>query len=384
MKKLSNITLEHSRKSDYFQKFDYFLMIAVLAVTAIGLVYLQSAQYDKYEDHGKSAMLVQLVGLAIGVVLCIVMTFFDYRTFKKIYIPFYAFNVLLMVAVFLPGIGVESGGSRSWLNLGVTTYQPAEMMKLAMVIFVSIYLEKAQKEGLTLKNAAMIFGGFLLPLGLVFLQKDLGMTIVYVFTFFVLIFVGGIKFKYLAGILAAGCAMLPFVWKFYMNGTRRIRFLGFLDPNNDLYFDYTLQLRRSLTAIGSGGLFGKGLGEGPMNTGNKIIVKLTDMIFSVICEEGGFVIGVLVVLLFVLILTRMLYIAQRSNDLFGKCVSAGIFAMFFIVIFQNLAMNLGLMPITGLALPFVSQGGSAMLTNYISVGMIMSISMRRERGFFKD
>ncbi len=384
MKHLGNITLQHSRKADYFQRFDYFLMVAVLSITAIGLVYLSSAQYDKYQDHGEKAMMVQLVGLAIGVVLCIVMTFFDYRTFKKIYIPFYAFNILLMVAVFLPGIGIEEGGSRSWLNLGITTYQPAEMMKLAMVIFVSIYLERAQREGFTLRNAAMIFGGFLLPLGLVFLQKDLGMTIVYAFTFFVLIFVGGIKFKYIAGILAAGCAMLPFVWKFYMNGTRRIRFLGFLDPNNELYFDYTLQLRRSLTAIGSGGLFGKGLGEGPMNTDNKILVKLTDMIFTVICEEGGFLMGALVVFIFTVILLRMLNIAQRSSDCFGKCVSAGIFAMFFIVIFQNLAMNVGLMPITGLALPFVSQGGSAMLTNYIAIGMIMSISMRRERGFFSD
>ena len=160
MKKLSNVTLEHSKKADYFQRFDYFLLVAVLAVTAIGLVFLSSAQYDRYEDHGEKAMLVQLVGLAIGVVLCIVMTFFDYRTFKKIYIPFYAFNILLMVVVFLPGIGIESGGSRSWLNLGFTTYQPAEMMKLAMVIFVSVQMEKARKEGMTKKNAILILGGF--------------------------------------------------------------------------------------------------------------------------------------------------------------------------------------------------------------------------------
>lgn len=327
-------------------------------------------------------MRVQLIGLSIGVVLCIVMTFFDYTVFKKIYIPFYLFNLALMLAVFIPGIGIESGGSRSWLNFGVTTYQPSEMMKLAMVIFVGIYLEKAKKNGMKLKYAAMILGGFLLPLGLVFLQKDLGMAIVYIFTFAVLMFIGGIRLKYLAGIAAAGCALLPFLWKFYMNGTRRIRFLGFLDPNNELYYDYTLQLRRSLTAIGSGGLFGQGLGKGPMNTGNKIIVKLTDMIFSVICEEGGFVIAVLVIFLFFVILTRMLYIAQKSKDYFGKCVAAGIFAMFFIVIFQNLAMNVGLMPITGLALPFVSQGGSAMLTNLYFRGHDYEHFNAKRKGLF--
>jgi rod shape determining protein RodA len=121
-----------------------------------------------------------------------------------------------------------------------------------------------------------------------------------------------------------------------------------------------------------------------MNRNNKILVKLTDMIYSVVCEEGGFIVAVLVIFLFTVILLRILSIARRSQDYFGRCVASGIFAGFFVVIFQNIAMNLGLMPITGLALPFISQGGSAMLANYISVGMAMSISMRREKGFFSE
>lgn len=384
LESLSNVSIDHSERVDYFKKFDYLLLAAVLAVTAIGLVYLSSAQYDKYLDHGQRQMMVQLAGLTIGIVLCIVFTFFDYRAFKKVYIPFYAINIILMLAVFVPGLGIDSGGSRSWLNLGITTYQPSELMKLAMVIYEGVYLEKVKREGMTLKYGLHIALGFLVPLGLVFLQKDLGMAVAYVITFLVVIYVGEVKLRYLIGALAAGAISLPFVWKFYMNGTRRIRFLGFLDPDNELYYDYTLQLRRSLTAIGSGGLYGQGLGEGTMNRNNKILVKLTDMIYSVVCEEGGFIVAVLVIFLFTVILLRILSIARRSQDYFGRCVASGIFASFFVVIFQNIAMNLGLMPITGLALPFISQGGSAMLANYISVGMAMSISMRREKGFFSE
>lgn len=380
----NTVKIGHSQRVDWFKKFDYFLLAAVLAVTAVGLVYLSSAQYDKYQDHGQRQMIVQIIGLILGVALCIIFTMFDYRVFKKIYLPFYFINIALMLACFLPGIGSSSGGSRSWINLGVTTYQPSELMKLAMVILEGVLLERAKKEGMTPKLAAKILLGFLVPLGLVFLQKDLGMTIVYVFTFFVVIFVGEVKLRYILGALFAGAVALPFVWKYYMNGTRRIRFLSFLDPNNENYSDYTLQLRRSLTAIGNGGLTGQGLNEGVMNRGNKILVKLTDMIYSVICEEGGFIMAVLVIVLFAVILIRMLSVAARSNELFGRCVAAGIFASFFLVIFQNLAMNVGLTPITGLALPFISQGGSAMLANYISVGVVMSISMRREDGFFRD
>lgn len=379
---LSNVSIEHSERVDYFRKFDYLLLSAVLAVTAIGLVYLSSAQYDKYADHGQRQMIVQIAGLTIGIVLCIIFTFFDYRNFKKVYIPFYAINIILMLAVFVPGIGINSGGSRSWLNLIVTTYQPSELMKLAMVIYEAVYLEKVKREGMTVKYALHILLGFAVPLGLLFLQKDLGMAITYIITFMVVIFVGEIRLRYLVGAGVMGVIGIPFIWKFYMNGTRRTRLLGFLDPNNELYFDYTLQLRRSLTAIGNGGVYGQGLGEGTMNRSNKILVKLTDMIYSVVCEEGGFIVAVAVIVLFTVILLRMLSVSMRSQDYFGRCVAAGIFASFFVVIVQNIAMNLGVLPITGLALPFMSQGGSAMLANYISVGMVMSISMRREKGFF--
>lgn len=380
--RFEHVELQRSRRFDYIRKFDYVLMIFVVAISAIGLIFLNSAQHDKYLDHGAKAMTVQVVGLSLGIISALIISFFDYGNFKKICLPFYGANLLLMLVVFLPGIGTESGGSRSWLDLGITTYQPSELMKLAMIIFLAYYIEKANNEGLTLKTACTILAGFLIPLGIVFLQKDLGMALVYIVIFLTMLFVGKIKLRYIFGFIGMGLLAVPFVWKFYLNGVRRYRFMGFMDPENELYFDYTLQLRRSLDAISSGGLFGQGVGEGEMNTSNRIIVKLTDMIFTVICEEAGFIGAVVVIGIFAVMLLRMVKISSRARDVYGRCIVAGILAMFAFTIFENIGMNIGIMPITGLPLPFVSQGGSAMLTNYIAIGFVLSVSMRRENGLF--
>ena len=217
---------------------------------------------------------------------------------------------------------------------------------------------------------------------MIFLQKDIGQALVLTFAFLMTLFIGRAKWWYILSIVGVGTCFVPFVWKFYINGARRARLLAFMDPEK--YSDFSLQLRRTKTAIGSGQLFGKGLGEGPMNNGKKILVKLSDSIFAVIGEEGGFIITVLVVLLFAILLLRMCYISMRARDMFGQCVAIGIFAMFFFNIFENIGMNLGVMPITGLPLPFISKGGSAMITNFFAIGVLLSVSLRRKRGFFED
>ena len=227
----------------------------------------------------------------------------------------------------------------------------------------------------------VILVSFFVPLGLVLLQKDFGMALTFVFVFFIMLVVGKIKFKFIGILGAFACAAMPFIWKFYFNGVKRERFLAFLNP--DAYEDsYGMQLVRAITAIGSGGLTGDGVGVGDMNTANRIPVKLSDMIFAVIGEEAGFIGCMIVIVIFTLILLRMIYISANSRDIFGACVAAGIFAMFFFNIFENIGMNVGIMPITGLPLPFVSKGGSAMITNYMAVGLLLSISLRRRKGMF--
>lgn len=374
-------SVRQNKDLDYFAEFDYLLLGLALMITAIGLIFLDSAMDNMYLDGGASAMRVQIIGLVLGVICAIVLAVFDYNLLKKITVPFYLFNILLMLCVYTP-LGMEDGGSRSWLNFGVITYQPSELMKLAMVLVVAKELERADEEGFTRRNAIVILIAYLIPLGLIFLQKDMGQAMVLTFAFLMTIFIGRVKWWYLLSIIGAGAALIPFVWKYYINGVRRARLLAFLDPEK--YADYSLQLRRSETAIGSGRLVGKGLGEGPMNNGKKILVKLSDSIFAVIGEEGGFILCVLVIVLFTCLLLRMCYISMRARDTFGKCVAIGIFSMFLFNYFENIGMNIGLMPITGLPLPFVSKGGSAMITNFIAIGVLLSVSLRRKRKFFEE
>mgnify|MGYP002556261040 CR=1 FL=1 len=376
-----NIDIERSQRIDYVKKFDYILMGLIFLITAIGLVFLKSAMNNAYKDHGASAMKIQIIGLIVGVIFAMIICFFDYGNLRNISFPFFLFNMGMMMLVFMPRIGIASGGSRSWINIGITTYQPSELMKLAMIIVLAKYLEKIQEEKLRPEYIAVLLLAFFIPLGMVLLQKDFGMALVFTFVFFIMMIVGKMKFKFIAVLGILACAALPFIWKFYFNGVKRERFLAFLNP--ELYEDsYGLQLVRAIMAIGSGGLTGDGIGNGDMNTANRIPVKLSDMIFAVIGEEAGFIGAMLVVALFTAMLLRMLYISYQSRDIFGSCLAAGIFAMFFFNIFENLGMNVGIMPITGLPLPFVSRGGSAMITNYISVGLLLSISLRRRKGMF--
>jgi rod shape determining protein RodA len=376
-----NIDIERSQRIDYVKKFDYILMGIVFLITAIGLVFLKSAMNNAYKDHGASAMKIQIIGLIVGIMFAMVICFFDYGNLRNISFPFFLFNMGMMMLVFVPRIGIASGGSRSWINIGITTYQPSELMKLAMIIVLAKYLEKIQEDKLRPEYVAVLLLAFFVPLGMVLLQKDFGMALVFIFVFFVMMIVGKMKFKFIAVLGVLACAAMPFIWKFYFNGVKRERFLAFLNP--ELYEDsYGLQLVRAITAIGSGGLTGDGIGSGDMNTANRIPVKLSDMIFAVIGEETGFIGAMLVVTLFTAMLLRMLYISYQSRDIFGACLAAGVFAMFFFNVFENLGMNVGIMPITGLPLPFVSKGGSAMITNYISVGLLLSISLRRRKGMF--
>ena len=374
--------IEENGKLDYISKFDYFLMGTVLLISVIGLVFLEGAMSNMYLDGGKSAMLIQIVGLVAGVVIAVAFSFADYYLFRVFSWPFYAFNVLMMFSVFTP-LGIEQYGSRAWINLGVTTYQPSELMKLAMVLVIAQQTEYIEKEGgLTFKRGAVILGAFLFPLGLVFLQKDIGQSMVFIFVFLITIFVGGLSKKYIFSIIGVGALAVPFVWKFFMNDARRGRLLSFVDP--DKYLDYSYQLRRTMMAIGSGRLTGEGIGEGTMNMSKKIPVKMSDSIFAVIGEEAGFIGCVIVVVLMTVMLIRMIYISYKARETFGKCVAAGIFAMFAFNIIENIGMNIGIMPITGLPLPFISKGGSSMITNYMAIGVLLSISMSRQRGFFSD
>ncbi|MDR0288356.1 MAG: rod shape-determining protein RodA, partial [Clostridiales bacterium] len=370
------VEVERSFGIDYLKKFDYFLLGIALITSLLGLVFLKSA-LTLAVDGGSKSMMIQIVGLIIGVLLSLLIGFFDYGNFKNIWLPFLIFNFLVMCLVHVPHIGLDSqNGGHSWINIGFTTYQPSELMKLAMILALAKFLEKADQEGMTVKNAIIILMLYIVPTGMVLLEDDIGTAMVFTFIFLTMLFVGRVKLRYIGACLAAGLACIPFIWKFVLNDTRRNRFFAFLDKDKFTQ-TYNYQMNKAMIAIGSGQFSGKGLGKGPMNLADIVPIRSSDMIFSVIGEETGFVGCMLVVGLLLVMLARMVYISFKARDLFGSCIAGGIFAMFFFNIFENIGMNIGIMPITGLPLPFISRGGSAMVTNFVAIGLVLSISMRR-------
>lgn len=378
--------LDRSKRPNMWLKFDYILFVVVIALTVIGLVILPSAMLGYRPDVITRTFIVQIGGAILGAAIAIALSCVDYIVFRHIAIFFYVGNLLAMFLVYTP-LGMEQFGNRNWLNLGIVTYQPSELMKLATIVMVALCLEDMKLDnGRTWYNVFRIGFFCVIPLGLVLLQGDLGTALVFLFIFVVMIFVAGIKMRYIFGTVLIGAIAFPFFWKFVLSKSpeRMNRILTFINPELDPQ-GAGYQALWAKNAIGSGQLTGKGLGNGPVNVAGKLPVKDSDFVFSVIGEEMGFIGTVLVVGLFLIFILRMIQVSWRASDYFGQYLAIGICAMFLFHFWENIGMNIGIMPITGLPLPFISKGGSALITSFFSLGVVLSVSARRKsKGFFEE
>lgn len=374
--------LEQVEKPNVFKNFDYFLLVVVVAISIIGIIMVYSVTATREPGLFSRTMLIQIGSFLIGLVIAIIIGAIDYHIIKHLAIYFYIANIFMMLLVYSP-IGMVVNGSRSWLNFKIITYQPAELMKLATILMIAICLENFNEGNNRLRNAIKIIIFFSIPFGLVVLQKDLGTAMVFFFTFALMLFIAGLKLRYFIGTAILGIASFPFIWRYLLDEVRKKRFLSFIDPAK-YSLDSAWQASQARLAIGSGQLFGKGVFNGPLNTSGKIPVRESDFIFSVIGEELGFIGSSLVVVLFFLMLIRLLSSARKASEPYGNYVIIGVFAMFLFHYVQNIGMNLSLLPITGIPLPFVSKGGSAIITNYFSIGVVLGISSSRVSGKFFD
>ncbi|HHW32316.1 MAG TPA: rod shape-determining protein RodA [Clostridiaceae bacterium] len=372
--------IEKTKDINFIKQFDYILFGAVLSLSIIGLFVLSSA--TKNMPDGARMMRVQIFSFVIGSLLALIISAIDYKVFKNVSVLLYLGSIFLLILVLFVGKGYETVGSRSWLVIPVFgSFQPAEFAKITFVVFVSVFLERI-KDGQGNKKDIVKFVIYsVLPTLLVGLQPDYGTAFVFVFTFFIMIFVFGIKYKYI--FITAGLFLLstPLLWFYVLNEPRKNRIREFLFPGQD-ELGTSFQSERAKMTIGSGRIFGKGLYQGIQTQSNGVPVKESDMIFTVIGEELGFIGCIIVVILVFIILFRCLHIARSARDYYGSYVVAGLTGMLGFYFIQNIGMCLQLMPVTGLPLPFVSQGGSAMITNFILIGVILSVSMRRKRGMF--
>ena len=356
-----------------FKKFDYVLLITMIVLCIYGLVILKSATLS----YGTNSYLrSQTIAIVIGLLAILFLVLLDYEFLGKMYIPIYLVCNILLIAVLIFGFGEDDWGARSWLKIGPITFQPSEFVKIGLIIslakFIDNHKERINEPFTLLKILA--FAGF--PVLLILKQPDAGTAMVFIFFIAIMLFVAGVKWRYIGMAFLAALAALPVLW-FRMDTYQRDRIFDFLEPErNPIGTGY--QALQGKIAIGSGKVFGRGLYQGVFTQFNYIPEKQTDFIFAVLVEELGFIGGMGLIALYFIMITRFIKIAKNCNDLFGSLMVIGIAAIFVFHIWENIGMTIGLMPITGIPLPFISHGGTFMLINMIGIGICLSVGLHRE------
>jgi cell division protein FtsW len=353
---------------------DFILILITLSLLAIGLIMVYSASAVwadyKFEDTFYFAKR-QLLFAGVGIIAMFFIMNIDYwtwRTWAKVLI---IICFVLLVLVLIPGVGVLRNGSRSWIGVGAFSIQPSEFMKLAMIAFLAKYLSEKQKfitsfnKGV-LPSLLLVFTAF----GMIMLQPDLGTGTVMVGTCVVMIFIAGARVSHFVALGLVG--LVGFAGLVISAPYRIKRITSFLDPWEDP-LGSGFQMIQSLYAIGPGGLFGLGLGESRQKF-FYLPEPQNDFIFAILAEELGFIGGSLVLLLFTLLLWRGIRIALGAPDLYGSFLAIGIVSMIAIQVMINVGVVTGLMPVTGITLPFLSYGGSSLTLMLLAVGVLLNIS----------
>ena len=366
-----------SKKRRFLRKFDFTLFFAVIILSLYGILVISSATKSLGFETGSLAFVkTQSISTLLGIGIILVLININYEVWGKLYIPIYVLCNILLVSVFFFGTGEDQWGARSWIRLGGIGFQPAEVAKIAVIVCVAKFIEKNQSTINELYTLGKILLFSFLPIVLILKQPDFGTAMVYVFLVGVMIFVAGLDLKYILYAGLAGILSLPFIW-ISLDQFQKDRIINFRDPSRDT-MGTGYQALQSQIAIGSGKLFGKGLYNGSQTQFGFLPEKQTDFIFAVVVEELGLIGGVILLLLYFTMMYRLIDIARKSRDTFGKLIVTGVFSMMFIHIFENIGMTMGLTPITGIPLPFMSYGGTFQLTNMIAIGLALSVSLKRD------
>ncbi len=350
-------------------------VLATLGLGIVGLLGIYSATRGR-DDENYITFLVerQAVFLAVGLVLVVAIVFFDYRWLLRL-APLGFMTTLGLLALVLIA-GVEVNGAVSWFEFGGFRAQPSEFAKIGLIVAVAALLSRAPSGPLPLRRLAMIIGVACLPIFLVVRQPDLGTAMVMLVITAAMLMVGRAEAHHLVFlVLVAALAVSLVINSTLLEDYQRARFDSFLDPESNSIAAYNQE--QAQIAIGNGGVTGTGFGQGTQTKSGLVPEQQTDFIFTVIAEEFGFVGGTAVLSFFALLLWRLYRMARLAGDAFGSYLITGVFAMFAFQMFQSIGMTMGIMPVTGIPLPFVSSGGSSVLASYIGVGIALSVHMRR-------
>lgn len=357
---------------------DWLILIVTIILFVFGLIGIYSAGYNT--ESNKNEYVKQIIWFGVSMIACISIWLLDDKYFELIGYFIYPVGIVLLVIVLFT---TKVMGASSWFNIGDTVFiQPSEIMKIGYILCLAKVLSKYKDENSSSRQKLIkwikIMLLFLLPVTLILLQPDFGTAVTFLVITAFMIFASGIKYRYVFLVILLLLLLIPIVYNFMLNDTQRQRILVFLNPELDPLGSGYNAIQSEL-AVGSGMIIGTGFLQGVQTQLGFVPIKTSDFIYSVLSEEFGFIMSFIIVVLFTILIARTIRVSKYAEDEYLGMVVIGIAGMFFFHFVQNIGMTIGLMPITGVPLPFVSYGGSNMITNMISLGIILNVSARKQK-----
>lgn len=368
-----------------FKDYDFKLIILLTAITIVGTLVVRSARPDLFTK--------QMMGFIAGLIIMVILSLIDYHIWMKLWFLLYPVNIGLLVAVMLAG--ENSGGAQRWFSIFGVRFQPSETAKILLILFFAAIIMKLKERINLWYFTLMLIALVIPPLFLIYKQPDLSTTIVVTLVFFVILYLGELDYKYIIGSLAIIIPAVIVVFilliqpnsilveKGIVEGYQQIRVLAWLHPD-EYELEEAFQQQNSIMAIGSGQLTGKGLdysGVDSVKKGNYISEPQTDFIYTIVGEELGFIGSTVVIVLLILITINCLWIAFKASDIAGRIIAGGMGALVGFQSAINIGVTTGLLPNTGLPLPFVSYGLTSLLSLFIGMGFVLNVNLQRQRKY---
>ncbi|PKM91413.1 rod shape-determining protein RodA [Candidatus Falkowbacteria bacterium HGW-Falkowbacteria-1] len=360
------------RLKDHFLKFDWIIFSAVFLLSLFGLIEIYSIALGQ-ETISLINFKKQIFYVVFGVILLFVSSFVDYNLIKSLNKYIYIFGVILLIAVLFLGKTIR--GTTGWFDVFGLSLQPVEFIKIILIVFLANFFSNSTFKNRPFKNLILSFLGMFVLVFLVLLQPDFGPAMIMVALWFLILILAGLDKKYLLLIIIPSFLLAFLSWNFYLKDYQKNRILTFLNPASDSLGE-GYNVSQALIAVGSGSLTGRGVGFGSQSQLKFLPEAQNDFIFSVISEELGFLGSFLVLFIYFVLFARFLFLLRKTKDDFAIFFILGSMVLIFIEMFINIGMNIGIMPVVGISLPFVSYGGSATLANFVLIGIIQNIIIR--------
>ncbi len=375
------------------RNFDFLIILFIILLTGFGLVGIMLATrspvegadgvaLEAFDSFNLHQVKLQVIYFVTGLVIMSIIISIDYHIISDLSVYFYLLVIALLIVVKL--FGTRGGGAQSWIAFGSFRMQPSEFSKIAVILMLARVMVKQEETGINnIKTMAKLLLIVAIPFIFIARQPDFGTAFVLIVIFVGMLFIAEIKYKYLFIALGIGLAAIPLAWFAFFDEYQKYRILVYMNPGMDPLGD-GYHVIQSITSIGSGQLTGQ-FGRGELFSGNSLSqlnflpAKDTDFVYSVTTEALGFVGGIAIILLFYMLIMRTMRIARRSMDVLGSYICVGVASMIIFHVFENIGMSMGIMPITGIPLPFISYGGSSMWTNMASFALVINVGMRRQK-----